>query len=214
MNQTQRNKTLWYSLMLAALLMIGCVAGLTGTSLARYRKAREETIQYTVRVPERIYLGEILVSPEDDKESFVQNSQPRWESVDGVTQMAFAVANGSSGKQFAEDDQQVRIRLIGSLGLWDGTKTAAITLNVPQEEDPTQFEQIEAVAIPIQKESPLHMTFGDGWVFTFQDEEGEELSWTLEGGTFSCIEMTIIVENLALGDTSLLQLQVSGEPIE
>ena len=64
---------------------------------------------------------------------------------------------------------------------------------------------------PINPESPLYDIFGDGWVFSFRNEDGTERSWTLEGGKESVLEMTLTLEGAALTDPSLLQLQITAD---
>lgn len=223
MNQRKPNNSLWYSLGLAVLLMAGCLVAFTGSSLARYRAEREKTIQFTVRVPDQVYLGTMQTVTDEDTDAsgegtltFVSSAGASWETVNGVAQMEFAVANGASEEEFAAMDQQIRIRLMGSLGLWTGTETAKVKLLLPAptEEDPENCEEIAADVTRISKESPLYKVFGDGWVFTFPDEKGEERVWTLEGGEFSYISMKIIVEDVALTEASLLQLQVTGETVQ
>lgn len=71
---------------------------------------------------------------------------------------------------------------------------------------------IRAKAISIKEGSPLYNTMGEGWVFVFADEQGEELVWTLEGGKQSFIPFTIQAAGMNITETSLMQLQIIGEP--
>ncbi|MBQ3192138.1 MAG: hypothetical protein IJO21_06115 [Oscillospiraceae bacterium] len=81
-----------------------------------------------------------------------------------------------------------------------------------QEEEQDKPVTITAKAISIKAGSPLHAQFGAGWIFVFQDERGQELTWTLEGGKQSYIEFTISVAGAQFTDQALAQVQIIGEP--
>lgn len=233
MNQRKQNRSVWYLMGIALLLAAACVVVSTGTTLARYRAEREEELTFVVDGMEPVYLG-TLTYP-DDITTFKASEETQWATVNGISQLDFAIANGATEYSCAAESQRVTLRLTGGLGLWNGTEPAAVTLCVPAEPEPEQTEEtqsaettaateettekepelqaIKATATLIDETSPLYHTFGEGWVFTFQDPEGEELSWTLDGGKFSCIPMKITVDNTAITGESLLQLQVMGEPI-
>ena len=110
----------------------------------------------------------------------------------------------------SKEDHQVRIRVVGSPGVWDGAKAAEIQLLVPKKMDVTQYDAYQATVTKIQPQSPMYAQFGDGWVFTFHNKIGEELTWNLTGGQFSCYEMRLVLADETLMDTSFLQLQVIG----
>lgn len=88
----------------------------------------------------------------------------------------------------------------------DQPQTQAET--VPAEETVT----VTAKAIHIREGSPLYDRFGAGWVFVFQDDRGQELTWTLEGGKQSYIEFTVCVAGGQITSTALAQMQIIGEP--
>lgn len=226
MKQRKLNISLWCMLGVAVVLMVGVLIGSVGTSFARYRAEREETIAFQARAMESIYLGRMEYPKQDsgdgetdetveaaDQEQelvFVPNAENGWSTVNDQTTLEFAVANGISEEEFAQEDLQVHIRLVGSLGVWDGEDAVEIKLYVPNEEKPDELDEITAKAVRIGPESPLYSAFGDGWVFSFLDEEGEELALVLEGGKQSVIELKLEMENTNFALTSLLQLQVTG----
>lgn len=226
MKRRKMNISPWYAMGLAVLLAVACLVGATGVSLARYRAEREASVQFKARIPERIYLGKIVCAEGETVGTFDATARGTWEIVDGQTQLDFAVANGISSGDYAQDDQQVYIRLVGSLGIGNIGDTVKVKLLVARQteladeeaaEDETQpetaavqYDTFEAVAVRIDPESPMYTTFGDGWVFSFPDQQGEEMSWTLEGGEQSCIGMRLVLEGADLTEASLLQLQVSG----
>lgn len=209
MNRRKQNISRWALPLLLVLLVIGCLAASTGITLARYRAERKEEITFEVRPPEQIYLGQ-MVTAEDDTVSFDPAAQGAWETVDGKQQLTFTIANGTEEQHFSGQDQQIHLRLIGTLGIWNVSDELKLTLELPSEEDPEELVTYEATVTRIQEGSPMYATFGDGWVFAFFDEEGEELTWLLEGGKFDSVTLTVTLEGAALEETGLLQLQISG----
>lgn len=232
MNRWKKNISLW-SLGLALLLVAAALVGATGTTLARYRAEATEPITFTARPVRQFLLGQ-LVTGDDGGVSFDPEAQGAWEQTESGYRLTFAVSNILGEDTVAQEDQRIFLRLVGTPGVWDGTDTVNITLlmpaeDVPEEEtensettententeaptEPAQtYDTFPATATRISGTSPMYGTFGDGWVFSFLDEEGNERGWLLEGGTPSMLEMTLILEGAALTDPSLLQLQVSGE---
>lgn len=210
MNRRKFNNSSRYSLVLAALLLIFCLVVSTGTSRARYRTEVSDNLRFEARKSVSVYLGQVEYGEETDEGRFVQTDEGGWErSEDGSLQLNFAVANGTSHADFEEEDQKVYIRLVGSLGIQSEDEEITLTLTFPSADQPEELEQVEAKAIRIVSGSPLHTTFGEGWVFRFM-EGGEELTWALEGGQLSYIEMGLTLEGATMDDASLLQLQLAG----
>lgn len=215
MNQRKQNISSWYSLGIAALLVVFCLVVSTGTTQARYRTEVSESIRFEVRKPVSVYLG-TMEYPEDSSDGvFVQNNAGSWEeNEDGLLQLDFAISNGTSKSKFEEENQQVYIRLVGSLGIQEEDTPLSLTLTFPNAENPEETEQVKATAARIVSGSALHTTFGEGWIFRFEDDDGRELFWDLKGGELSCIEMALILEDGTLTDASLLQLQIASRYIK
>lgn len=233
MNQRKPNRKTWYSLGLTVLLCIALLAIATGATLARYRAEREKEVDYRVRVPEQIHLGTVSVVVEETEpegeadatettgeteapvttEVFTPSSYLVWETKAGVTQLTFAVANGASASDYSARDQRVRLRMIGTLGIWTGSQTPTLHLILPPEEDSDQERIITATVTPFTKGSALHLAYGDGWMYTFLDEEGEELYWDLPGGKLAYVTHTIVIEGEVPENLNLLQPQVIAEVI-
>jgi len=220
MDRRKLNISSRYSLGLAAVLVIFCLVVSTGVTWARYRTEVDESIHFKAREPVSVYLGKVEYGEDDTaaenaaEGKFVQTNEGSWErNEDGELQLKFAIANGSSEAEFEERNQQVYIRLVGSLGIQSEGKTISPKLKFPQEDKPEEPQQVEATAIRIAPESPMYTTFGEGWMFCFTDNEGEELTWTLEGGELNYIEMELTLEGGTLADTSLLQLQIASRHI-
>ena len=212
MSRRKLNMFPWSAGLAAVLIVLGLM-GAVGVSYARYQVNRSESIFYTPRQPEQIYLGQ-MIDQDNGKAVFDPQKVGSWETVEGKSQLTFAVANGTSGKSYTQQDQQVQIRLVGSLGIWDGEKTVNVLLRVPREAKPDetepQFDEIRGKATRILKDSPMFSVFGEGWVFTFPDEDGKEMTWLLEGGSLPTISCQILIDGIELTDPSLLQLTVTG----
>ena len=215
MKRWKLNISSWYSLGLTALLVISCLVVSTGMAWARYRTEETESIYFKAREPVSVYLGKVEYGEGNAAEGkFVQTNEGSWElNENGQLQLRFAVANGTSEAAFEERNQEVYVRIVGSLGIQTVADNISLKLTYPNEENPDTLNVVKATAVRIDPNSTLYSTYGDGWVFTFR-EEGEELTWTLEGGELSYIEMDLTVEGGTLADTSLLQLQIASRYIK
>ena len=209
----QRKLNMFRILGLTLILLIGSVAALTGVAFARYRVDRTEQTELTPRTPEYIHLGTLEKETEDAEPVFQAGIQNTWELKDGRYQLSFAVANGTDAETFAESDQEFRVRLIGTMGVWDGEDTVDVILQVPSipsEEDPEKPLEIPATATRIQPGSILYEEFGEGWVFSFYDPWKDEWKFDLPGEELNALELVLIVNEADLTDPSLLQLQITG----
>ena len=73
--------------------------------------------------------------------------------------------------------------------------------------------EISATATPITEGTVIYHTYGAGWIYSFQDEEGEELFWELAGGELSFVSLTVTIDDEVLTEDSLLRTLVTGEVI-
>lgn len=219
------NKTSRLLLGLAAVLIMGCLVMAVGPAQARYRVENKDTIELQARALEPVYLGRMVKAAEDtDDKVFDYTHQGVWQSVDGTTRLEFAVANGKIAKSvnaqtnkvtstevYAKEDQRVWIQLIGDLNVWNGKDAFSLKLKSPSRTKLGAFEEFTAKAERIDPDSQIYKTFGDGWIFTFQDEAGQALSWKLEGGKLSVVELELIMEGKVPENLGLLKLQVTGD---
>lgn len=182
---------------LATLLAVGCLLAAVGITFARYRTEQKAGIHFQPDQAAAVYLGSMA----DEEFVFQQSS---WTVEEDKMQLFFAISNGRTMDTYASEDQRARVRLIASLGAWQADSTETFTLWVNGRE-------YAAVAERITPGSSLYAQFGHGWVFRFRDENGQEPLWTLPGDQFSCTQMRLEISAAAIGDTSLLQLQVIGE---
>lgn len=240
MNQRKPNNRNRYSLVLLMLLCVGLLVTATGTAFARYQAEKNKEIGFRVRVPDQIQLGVISLVPEeteptdqtqnpetvDDtelpteteppilREVFTPKAQLAWETEDGITQLNFAVANGTSEKDYSRRDQVIRLRMIGTLGIWDGTQTPKLTITLPPSDERTQELVVTATVTPFAEGSVLKQTYGAGWLYTFLDEENNELTWKLPGGDLSYVTLTVIMEGEIPENVNLLQPYVVAELLQ
>lgn len=217
MKQRKPNIKAWYSLALVMLLCIGILVTATGTTFARYRAEREKDLIFRVRAPEQIHLGTVTVLEEGDppvtEEYFEPESKLSWVTENNVTLLKFAVANGASETDHSVRDQKFRLRMIASVGVWNGEKTPVLSLILPPEEGSTETRTVTATAEPLVEGTALYLAHGQGWLYTFTDSEGEELFWELPGGDLSYIPLTVTIDEAVPDDPSLLQPYVIAEVI-
>lgn len=184
----QKNSLLRHLLCLALLLCMAALVIATGTTYARYRTDAEAEILFEVKTPSQIVIGTVLTDAEGNEE-FYPNGILGWKTEGNTATLEIAVSNGSSGN--GVKDQEIKLRLIGGLGLSVGEGTAEVTLKITEDGSEKIFY---AEAEKILENTALHFEHGDGWVFTFFDENGKEFSRILEGGKSSYIKMSIIVD--------------------
>lgn len=203
MNRRKSNISAWYLTGLTALLLAGCVMLSIPAAFARYREETTQDVALQVRNPARVYLW----AGSDPAADYFPGTGS-WYLRDGVPELSFMVTNTKDAQDIPKATQEYRVRLIASLGAWDGASEIKIRLTTLSEEHTDIYY---AQAKPIRKDTPLYQQFGEGWYFTFLDEDGEEIRWTLEGGSRSTISMQLALEVAQITDTSLMQLQVIGE---
>lgn len=225
MERRKMNKTPRLLLGLMAVLMLGCLVTAIGPAQARYRVSDRATAGLEVRPMEQIYLGQMAKASADAQEKvFDETLQGTWQMVDGRVQLEFAIANGKiedrkdpkTGETypvevFAQEDQRALIRVMGDLSFWDGKQDLTLQLIAPSRVKRGETEAYTAVPQRINPESALYKTFGDGWIFTFVDKDGQELTWLLEGEALSVMEYALVLESRDLDQVGLLKLEITGD---
>lgn len=201
MDQSKRKQNR-HRLGLAVILLAACVLLTVGVTWARYQAGSNTMVSYQAKGPARVFLYS-AISQTESGTSFTSFDQAFWEGADGTYSLDFAIGN-SDGDTVSEEPQAVSLRLIASGGITVNMDTA-LFLYLPEEG--TAFQ---GSAQQIAEGTPLYNSFGPGWVFQFRDGEGEELSWSLEGGSLSYISAQLILQDVEITETSLLQVQVDG----
>lgn len=201
MKQSGIGSRVWRRPILLAALLAACLSLLVGFAWARYQTSETQSLQYAVKDYASIHLWE---SFDPETETF-QRGQLQWDTVETQKILMFCVSNGT-GVEYAEDDQRIFIRLIAGPGAQILENNMQISLDIAES-----GESVSGAVSPILEGSPLHSTFGPGWVVTFPDDDGTERSWTLPGGELSVLSAQLTLWNAAIQDPTLLQLQVMGD---
>lgn len=182
---------------LTALLMLGCVCLLIGTAWARYRYQQATDLLFASKTASQVYLFGTETSG-----SFTPIPENLTEATNGQS-LDFLVSNGETREKYSTEDQYVQVRLYASLSLGDGDNLSAV-LTVGDSAYTAVVRQLDAG-------SPICESFGEGWVYCFVDENGDELRWFLEGGKLSTVEMKLSINARTGLDSSLLRLMASGQ---
>ena len=194
------NKRTWYLLGLALLL---CTASLTlsaVTSFARYRTERQEKIPFEVRAWDVLCIGTPAAY------GHFNPDLPQWVLEKDIYRMDVAVANGDSAETASAHDQTFHFRLVGTAGL----QNAKIYLILPGETASSEPQKILATVDPIVEGTALYHNVGAGWIYTFQDPEGQELIWHLPGGEWNHATIQVTLEEGEQNTDVLLQPMVSA----
>ena len=193
-------------LALTVLILTLCLLLVIGSAWARYQVSETSFLNYAAKE----YASIFLWSGYDEATKVLTDGENSWETSGELKTLRFYVSNGSSD-DYSADSQQAYIRLNAALGVRNGEENMKVMLGIAQE-DGSPMLYYEGTPQLIAENTPLHKSFGAGWVFTFRDKNGKELGWTLEGGDLSVISAQLVIEGIDLQDPTLLQLQVSGEP--
>lgn len=205
MRPTTAKRRTWPQLALMALLTLASVILLVSAVFARYEASSTTHLSYQAKEYAGLYLWRGI----NETTGTFRPGQSYWTGSGGTNELSFAVSNGTSHEDYAKESQQVYIRLFAALALQYTEGSMPVTLSVTEEDGSVNL--YSGTARPIVEDTPLYETFGPGWIFLFRDEYGDEVSWPLEGGRLSALSASLTVEGVELEDTTLLQLQVSGE---
>lgn len=197
MDRRKKNSSLRYLPGIALLLFAAFAVVSTGTAFARYETQINSTANFSVIEPEQFCFGTV-----DEEGNFTETDELSWKTENGVTSLCFAVSNGSDS-DYSERDMEINLRLIASLGLFDGSDSAGLTLSVGEEAYASSAEEIALY-------STLYYENGEGWIIRFGDEKGEA-SWILEGGKHSVIEMTVTAAATDISEVSVIRPQIIAD---
>ncbi len=126
----------------------------------------------------------------------------------GESRLAFCISNGTSESLYSEEDIRVYLRLTATESIDPELVTISL-IGLSRDTDGTVSDtdtRYMATAIAVNAGSDLYEQMGPGHQFYFYDDDGEELSWDLPGGSLSVQNMVLSVDGPA--DTGLLRLSV------
>ena len=202
------NISFWYKPALVLLLLAACLVAAVGLTWARYRTDIPGEAVYESREQATVTLwslgenGEFSATPAE------------WVNSEGKKTLTFGVGNyevdGDGNVTSAAETQGVRIKLLASLGL-NYTENTVVEFEILSDEGEVE-DTFEATATAIAEGSHYHDTFGNGWVFRFEDEFGEELYWLLEGGEASSFTGRLSLSGVNTDQEALVQLIVESDP--
>ena len=191
-----QNKSMRFArrqLMLAAILILVCVLLLVTATWARYRTDEVSYLGYAAKTPDSIS---------------VWANGGGWSFNEDSGYLSFYIGSDGNGTDGQANTQQVSIRLLASLSIAQ-LEGEEVQLSVTVG---TETTDCTAVSIPIREGTSLYKTFGAGRVYMFQDEQGKELSWTLDGEECSLLLGRLEITGLSKPENpALLQLQVVGK---
>lgn len=193
-------------LLLALLLCTGLLTISVGTTYARYLDEQQEDVTFRVREPAKVLLGTVQDG------AFTTDAQPEWTVENGVASLQLAVANDSSG------DRIIRLYMIGTLGIaQNGTPPEVLVTFLTQGEQ-AESKTVQAYATPIEKNTALYHTYGEGWKYGFYEKTAEgsykEITWELAGGDLNYVTMIVTTKIGNTGSVSLWYPLISAEALE
>jgi len=186
-----------FRLGLTALLLVACLMLSVGTAFARYR-TKLDPFEYLFK-PEA---GAVVSLWGLDEAGNLTSLPGSWSVGANGSSLAFGVSNEKS-----KQDLNFAVRIAVSSNVSNGS-ALPITL-VPSGEETGYI----AKAIQIRQGSQLYEEFGAGWLYRFMDEEGKEMTWTLDGGKLSVFRGELMCTgNVTEENSGLLQMQVVAAP--
>ena len=156
----------WLQFAVAILLGLGIPATVLGTTYARYQIGSCKTLQLQyANGAHQVYVREL-------------------KNVDYT--MEFMLSNGTAEDSFCPYDQRITLSLFATLGL-DKPENVTITLT-------DGWSVYTAECRKVAEGTAWYTRYGPGWVYSFYNEAGEEISWHLTGTRWIEKKMTITVK--------------------
>lgn len=137
--------------LLVALCLVGTLVLSIGVAQARFRENWTETLPFR---------------PEGE-ENLVLRQDGNWVEEENVQELTFSLENTNSEEAAAGE-----LYVLASEGIENPDKLEIVLT--------AQGVRYTAQAQPIVPGSVLHRSFGDGWVYRFLDDQGQEKTWDLK----------------------------------
>ena len=160
---------------LAALLVLISVVLTIGVTWARYRtELNPFEYWFVARNPQQVYLW-------GEKTGDTYTGLPgSWTVSESGSSLPFLVSNGIA-TEFPEQNVRIAIQVAATEGIGSGDNLILQLAVVDGEHEPIYDGKAERIA----SGTTFYNQFGDGWLYRFYDEEGNEMTWVLEGGQLS-----------------------------
>lgn len=181
-------------LSLTALLSLLVLA--VGTAFARYYTATEaQLVIGNAAEMEQVYFQDL------EGALLTDGAWKRGEGA-GSYYLDFLLSNGNGAEQYVQQDLHTALRV-------------AATLEEEPAETKVQLlvgsEVYTGAPEPILAGTLLGRQYGEGQLYRFFNEAGEEVSWHLRGGRFSQLEMRLLVTGGAEGTVFTLMTARASE---
>lgn len=184
---------------LAALLILVSVMLTVGVAFGRYRTELDPfEYWFAPRDPDSVYLWGGKTG-----ETF-EPLPGSWTVEESGGILPFLVTNGIKS-EFAEKDVTFAVQIAATEGILDGSNLNLELSVVDGEKEPAYMAKAEEITAGTQ----FYAEFGGGWLYRFCDEEGNEMTWTLEGGQLSEFSGELHISgSIDSKYYSMLQLQI------
>lgn len=215
MNEIKSKTKLWLSLLSAIIICVLICVLAVPSSLARYETSDEKqtTFKYQAATNQVHLLngekdanGSVIMAEDGSFRSlgtWTVNKDDKGQIIENSYVLDFILANGTNKSNACAYDQSAGLVVFASLGL-EKPENVEIILS-------SGNLKYKAVAVEVKKGTALYSKYGPGWVFSFMNKSGEELSWQLPGGVLSYKELKITVTG-ASKEATLLKLIATAGP--
>ena len=212
----EEKKILLDNVMRKRILLLGILLGVTallligaGVTFASLRATEDKTLRFTALDPG---VAAVVSAEKTDGALSVDGDHSYLEAGDWSVvfkdgqesyEFSFAVANGTGDREYTAYDQDVVLNCFATIGLGDPDN---VTLTL--EHGGNRYEGTASKAEP---GSAVYEKNGPGYLFSFPDETGKPVSFTLPGGEVRFLEFTLRLSGGAEEDT-LLSVSAAGVP--
>ena len=191
------------ALLLLCLLMVGALA--LGVTYGRYRQEYPTaSYKFIADGAGSLTLGGVITQDWVDMGLWPE-MPAEWTVTGNRGQIEFSIRNCQTGDSYTRRSQAATVRLVAGLGI-GAPENLTVTLSYPQSNETVT---LTARAEAIGEGSLLHKTYGEGWVYCFYDDMGNEKTFSLPGGQLSYQNLRMTLEGEI--DPILCQLQVTGK---
>ena len=211
----QNRRTAWLQFSMALLLCVALMTAALGTTYARYKMDSSRAFKMTYEAKtDQVYIRAVenidTVDAEDvDTENVsAENGDAENASTEATKEnfeMEFVLSNGTARDSYCTYDQTATLSMFATLGL-EEPENYTITLT-------DGWTVYEAECRKVAEGTVWYSLYGPGWIYSFYNEAGEEISWHLSGTRFIEKKMVITIE----GESELpaaLSLIASAKPEE
>lgn len=187
-NASRRNLTLTAAVIALSILVVITAA------YARYEMSFDDSELKMEAISGSVYLyGDSVFKP---------LSSWKYDKTTGEYTVDAIISNAADRESFCPEDQSALLEVFVSLGIAspDNITMTLTADNIVYTATPTAVE----------KNSPLYISNGEGWLYKFCNKAGEELSLTLKGGEVSERKVSIKISGETV-EPALVRLIVSGK---